>query len=178
MPRPVKYTAAELEEKVIEYFRKISRTQRAMEQYDTGEKDQYGHPIMGWREIYNDDGEIITYTDYVVAPNITDLCIEHLGISLDTWERYAQKKQYKHVTDFAEGKIRAYLHRQLDTRKDVRGIMFDLQVNHKMTPKQEIELGDKAAEAIKTKPMPIEEREALLRQTMEQIGGGDNAAEE
>ena len=59
-----------------------------MEPYDTGRKDKYGHTIFEYRSVLNDEGEEITYREFIVAPRMTALC-RYLGISAQTWARYA-----------------------------------------------------------------------------------------
>ena len=68
--------------------------------------------------------------------------------------------------------MRAYLEEQLLTRKDVRGIIFDLQNNHGYAEKKEIELGTGARAALQG-TLPAEEREELLKLLREEAGRDD-----
>ena len=58
--------------------------------------------------------------------------------------------------------MRAYLEEQLLTRKEVRGIIFDLQNNYGYSEKREVELGTRATAAIGSVGLPAEERAELL----------------
>lgn len=161
--REKKYTAKKLQEAVERYFRSISRTAPVTEQVWTGELDERGHRIFEAQPVMNDLGEIMIRKEYVIPPTVSGLC-EYLGIHRATWANYCDNElhpEFFDTTTRARGLMRAYLEEQLLTRKDVKGIIFDLQNNHGMTDRREIELGPKAAAAV-SGPVSTEEREELL----------------
>lgn len=159
MGRLKKYrTAAALEKAVKAYFASISRTVTAKERYDTGEKDGSGHAVYVMRDIENDFGEPIRYVEYVVPPSVGDLA-EFLKIHRSTWDDYCditKHPEFADTTTWARGRLRAWNERELVTRKDVKGIIFNLQNNYGMSErisaevtggagKKELSLADKLA---------------------------------
>lgn len=172
-----KYRTPKALEKAVEaYFRSISRTRTATEPYDTGRTDKYGHPIMGCRAVYNDEGEEITYREFIVAPRMTALC-RHLGICAQTWARYAsgegaadeaEARRWREVCENAKAVCEDYLKGELITRhKGVTGIMFELKANYGYTDRQEIEIKHPSES-----PMTLDEREAVLRRLGISVGAG------
>ena len=65
---------------------------------------------------------------------------------------------------------------QLLTRKDVKGIVFDLQNNYGYHDKKEIELGGRAAKAVTAASMPLEERQSVLEELMREFSENDGDA--
>lgn len=129
MGRKKKYTPGTLGKAVDAYFRKISRTVSASEMVDSGERDEKGHVVFESVPILNDDGEEIRYTEYVVPPSITDLCL-FLGISKQTWATYSAEDEFLDPTTRARERVEAYLNRELVQRvKGTDGIKFDLEHN-------------------------------------------------
>lgn len=129
---PGKYRNGEMLAKAVEaYFASISRTVEALEEYDTGEKDADGHAIYASRPILNDAGERIRYLEFVVPPTVGGLCA-HLGITLRTWDEFCDRDRHPEFYDIAEQacrRMRAWREEQLLTRRDVRGVIFDLKNN-------------------------------------------------
>lgn len=161
--REKKYTPKSLEKAVGNYFMSISRTQPVTEPVWTGELDERGHKVYELQPVMNDLGEIMTHREYAIPPTVSGLC-QYLGIHRATWARYCDPEQYPEFCDTttrARGCLRAYLEEQLLIRKDVRGIIFDLQNNHGYAEKKEIELGRETQKVLGGKIAP-EEREELL----------------
>ncbi len=124
-------TAAALRRACEKYFNSISRTVPAVELYNTGEKDEWGHFIFDKRKIFNDAGEEIKYIEYAVPPSITAMCI-FLGISRETWRRYVgTDEEWAAVGAWVKQKIRAFLLHELMTRtKGIRAVEINLERNY------------------------------------------------
>ena len=169
--RERKYTAGKLNAAVERYFKSISRTAKVTEEVWTGELDSHGHKVTEAREVTNDLGEVMTRREYLIPPTVSGLC-QYLGIHRSTWANYCDREKHPEffdTTTHARGYMRAYLEEQLLTRKDVKGIIFDLQNNHGYAERKEIELGSRAAQAIGASISP-EEREELLELLREEAG--------
>ena len=176
MPREKKYTAKKLEAETEKYFMSISRTAPVTELVPTGELDARGHKIYETQPVMNDLGEMMTQKEYFIPPTVSGLC-EFLGIHRATWNRYCDPDlhpEFCDTTTRARGRMRAYLEEQLLTRKDVRGIIFDLQNNYGYTEKREIELGQEAKKVLGGKLNP-EERGELLDLLRAEAQGEDDA---
>lgn len=94
--RPKKYSKKALRDAIEKYFGSISRTVAA--------RDDKG------REIYNDDGEKITRTEYITPPGISALCL-YLGIDRSTWQNYCDARQHPELSDItaqARARMEAY----------------------------------------------------------------------
>lgn len=163
MARPRKYSKKELAEEVERYFDSISRIVQVTERVETDRKDDKGHVIYERRPVLNKLGEQAQLEEFIEPPTIGGLC-RFLGIHRSTWAEYCDKEEFSDTTTRAGGRIRAYLEQQLLTRKDVKGIIFDLQNNHGYSEKRHLELGPNANKAISTAGMSIGERKALLEQ--------------
>ncbi len=163
--RETKYkTNKALRDAVEKYFNSISRTAPVTEKVPTGELDERGHMIFETQPVMNDLGEIMLRKEYVIPPTVSGLC-EYLGIHRSTWANYCDQEKHPEFFDTttrARGRMRAYLEEQLLTRKDVRGIIFDLQNNYGYSEKREVELGTRATAAIGSVGLPAEERAELL----------------
>ena len=132
MGRPKKYTKNTLAKAVDHYFGSITRIITAKELVETGKRDDKGHIIFEWIPIKNSLGEEAKVEEYIVPPTVGALC-QHLGIHRSTWAEYCDPEEHPEFSDtttYARGRIRAYLEQQLLTRKDVKGIIFDLKNNH------------------------------------------------
>ena len=127
-----KYTPKTLAAAVNRYFRSITRIVTATELVETDEFDKWGHKVYKRVPIKNSLGEEVKIEEYIVPPTVSDLCL-YLKIHRSTWDDYCYSKKYEEFSDtttYARGRIRAYLDRQVLIRKDVKGIIFDLQNNH------------------------------------------------
>lgn len=161
MGRKKEYTPEKFASAVERYFRSITRTVTAKERYDTGNKDSSGHQIFAERDILNDKGKKITYTEYVIPPSITALCL-YLGITRDTFCRYAAEEGFTDTVTHARGRIEAYLEEQLMTGKKVQGIIFQLKNNYGWKDQRELELGDKTRETM-SENMSLKEKMELVK---------------
>lgn len=165
--RPKKYTAKTLEQAVNRYFKSISCTRNAMD--------------LEGNQIFNDDGEPITYTAYVRPPSISALCLS-LGIEKRTWANYAEQETMAPVVENTKARVEAYLEEQLTIReKGVQGIIFNLQNNYGWKQKQEVELGEKTRKDLNVQSMSLEEKLDACRKAAAMFrdgGGGGPDAEE
>lgn len=174
--REKKYTAKALRESVENYFASISRTAPVKELVPTGELDERGHKIFELQPVMNDLNEIMLRKEYVIPPTVSGLC-EYLGIHRSTWANYCDKElhpEFFDTTTRARGRMRAYLEEQLLTRKDVRGVIFDLQNNYGYSEKREIELGQETKKVLGGKLNP-EERGELLDLLRAEAQGEEDA---
>lgn len=176
MGRPRKYTKKALDEAVEEYFAMITRIKTVTEKKPTKERDERGHIIFEEVPVLNRLGQEMTCLEYLVPPTVGGLC-EHLGIHRSTWAEYCDKNlhpEFIDTTTRTRGRLRAYLEQELLTRKDVKGIIFDLQNNYGYADRKQLDLSDNAARAMSAAAMPMEEKQQLLRQIAMDFGGGDD----
>lgn len=168
---PQKYkTKTSLRRAIEKYFRSIS--------VKVPMADLSGNPIL------NEDGEPVIKTEYIIPPQIPAMCLE-LGITDRTWRRYCDHElhpEFEDVTEEAMLRFKAYLVDQSLTReKGLQGILFNLEVNHGCSRKQEIELGEKTRLVLPKVEMTIEEKLAMIaaaaKMTAEAGGGGEEADE-
>ena len=161
MARKKTYTQKTLAEAVDRYFKSITRIVKVTELVETGERDDKGHKVFERVTIKNNLGEEAEVEEYIVPPTVGALC-QHLGIHRSTWADYCNEEKFSDTTTYARGRMRAYLEQQLLTRKDVKGIIFDLQNNHGYTEKRQLEFGKQASNAISSASMPMSEKKKLL----------------
>lgn len=172
-----KYTPNQLFAAVRDYLRSISRTVNVTEPVDSGKRDSKGHVVYEYVEVRNDDGEYVSRKEYLVPLTITGLCRE-LDISRDTWARYAADERYADAVELARGAVQDYLERELLTRqKGLQGVIFALQANFGMSEKRVVELGPRAAAAVRGGKMTMEERAELIRSLTEIEGDGPEEAD-
>lgn len=177
MGRPKKYNKKTLEEAVERYFASITRIVTMTELIETGERDDKGHKIFERRPITNSLGEEAKVEEYIVPPTVGALC-QHLEIHRSTWAEYCDPEKHPEFSDTttrARGRLRTYLEQQLLTRKDVKGIIFDLQNNHGYSEKRQVELGERAGKAISVGTMPMSEKKLMLEEIAREFGGGGDA---
>lgn len=128
------YTPKTLATAVKRYFSSITRMVTAMELEETDQFDKWGHKIYRKVPIKNSLGKVVEIEEYIVPPTVSDLCL-YLKIHRSTWDDYCASEEFSDATSYAGGRIRAYLDRQVLIRKDVKGIIFDLQNNHCVSEK-------------------------------------------
>ena len=166
MGRPKKYTERTLRKAVKAYFRRITRTITIREQVNTGEKDGWGHWIYTLEDVKNGG-----------------LC-EALGIHRSTWADYCDPELHPElleVTAWAREVIQHYLESELLGRdgKNLKGVIFSLQNNFGMSEKKTVELGPKAAMAVASAAVSMEEKRAMLEElALEFAGEAENGREE
>lgn len=166
MGRPRKYTKKTLAEAVDRYFSSITRIVTMTELVETRERDGKGHKIYERVPIINSLGEEARVEEYIVPPTVGGLCL-FLGIHRSTWAEYCDSQLYPEFSDTtrrARGRMRAYLEQQLLVRKDVKGIIFDLQNNYGYSEKRQVELGERASRAVSAGSMPLDEKKQLLEE--------------
>lgn len=152
---PRKYeTATALSKAINDYFRSIC--------YRGCVRNVAGEVIL------NLDGEPIEQTFFAVAPTIPALCLR-LGITPRTWRNYCDDKkhpEFSEVTSMTMAVLEAWLANESVTReKSLQGILFNLKNNYGWTDKQEIELGEKTRQTIRTHDtLSLEEKIAFLQQ--------------
>ena len=122
------------------YFDSISREKTVMEAYNTGQKDSWGHFVLEWRPVTSEQGVHMREREYVIPPTVGGLCA-YLEISRDTWNRYcdkAENPQFAETCEWAREQLLAWREKELLRRpgKQLRGLIFDLQVNYGMSEKQ------------------------------------------
>ena len=141
--RPRKYkTNKSLLEAVNGYFTSISRTRVLTEKViklrpdEKGQLqtvyDKYGHEELESVPVKNDLGEPIRVTEFLIPPTVGGLC-EHLGISRETWSDYCDSEahpEFSDTTAYARGRMRGWNETELLVRKEVKGIIFNLENNY------------------------------------------------
>lgn len=125
-------TARELKTAVERYFAGISRLETLKEIVQTEEKDGYGHKVERLVEVENELGEPIKVRVFYVPPERYGLTAS-LGISIDTWDRYAEDEKLGAVVRWAEEQMEGWKTRQLLERENKRtaGLIYEMERNHK-----------------------------------------------
>lgn len=140
--RPRKYeTAEELEQAVNAYFAAVSYQRPVIYTTATGEVDDHGNAVtvtQMLREGPDHAGPPVTVTEYLEPPCLAALCL-YLGISRDTWARYAKKKGFRDVVEQTRTRIEAYLVGRLES-KYAYGVVFNLKNNFGWSDKREVGL--------------------------------------
>ena len=142
MGRKKTYTPVSLARAVEKYFKTITREVTVKEKVDTGRKDSSGHTIWETKPVINCLGEELIITEYLVPPTVEGLC-SFLGIHRSTWADYCDSDKHPEFSDtttHARGRMQGWREEQLITRKDVKGIVFDLQNNYGYRERQSVEV--------------------------------------
>ena len=139
-----KYTKKTLERAVREYFDSISREVELTEMVDSGEKDDKGHVIYRPEKIQNKLGQSVKVTEFLVPPNVQDLC-DYLVIHRSTWWDYSDPEKHPDLAPICarvKDVFLGYREKQLLTRpgKDIKGIVFDLENNYGYSDKRSVEV--------------------------------------
>jgi len=135
MARRKTYEDAEkLRRAVDRYFDSITREITVTEERETGEYDAQGHKVTEKVPVLNKMGKELVVTEYIVPPNVGDLC-DFLGIDRTTWFRYCDSEKYPefcNTTTRARGRMMSWNEKELLTRegKDCKGIIFNLENNY------------------------------------------------
>lgn len=170
MARPKKYTKKELEAAVERYFDSISRIVGLTEKVDTGRRDGSGHVIYESKPVVNKLNQQVMVTEFVVPPTVGGLC-EFLGIHRSTWAEYCKMEKFSDTTTRARGRMRAWCEDQLLVRKDVKGIIFNLQNNYDYKERREIDLAPGAAKAVAAGAVTTSDRRAILEEIAAEFAG-------
>lgn len=129
MARPKKYTEKALRKAVDRYFDSISREITIKEKVPTGKKDSWGHEIFELVTVKNKLGQDATKTEYLVPPTFGGLCA-YLQIDASTWSRWTKEvPEFKEIVERARDRILAWRQEQVLVRKDVKGLIWDMEVN-------------------------------------------------
>ena len=181
MARPRKYTKKSLAEAVERYFASITRIVPVTELVETGERDDKGHKIYQRKTVINALGEEAWVEEFIIPPTVAGLC-GYLEIHRSTWAEYCdpdQHPEFSDTTTYARGRLRGYLEQQLLTRKDVKGIIFDLQNNHGYSEKRQIGLDEPTRKAVTAAGMTMDEKLDMLKQIAADFaeGGGTDGPE-
>lgn len=131
--RKKKYkTAKELRQAVQSYFDSISCLESIKGSVETDELDEYGHKVRRLEEVKNALGDVIRVRVFYVPPERFGLT-EYLGISIDTWARYAEDDALAEVVEWAEEQIEGWKTRELLRRENKRtaGLIWEMERNHK-----------------------------------------------
>ena len=150
---PKKYSKKALREAVQAYFDSITREIDITERVPTGKLDSWGHPVYEIVKVENKLGQVAKRTEYLVPPTLGGLCI-HLGIVNSTWSRwsdpdkYPEYEIYRDIVADVRQRLLTWRQEQVVTRKDVKGLVWDMEVNFgcnqkaDTTPKLQITLGE------------------------------------
>lgn len=167
------YTAAELEDRCEEYFRRCRRTKIMTEQVPMLEEqgdgewkiatDERGRAIMIERQVQSDAGEVLSAEEYLVPPSITGLCL-FLGISRETWRKYSQDKRKSRVCEKAKMRVEVYLQQKLLEKDSARGAQFALEYNFGWKERREISTDEKTQQALTAASMSTREKAELMRE--------------
>ena len=139
MGAPKKYSKKALKAAVAAYFDSITRDVEITERVDSGKKDSWGHVVYDTVPVKNNLGEVAKRTEYLVPPTIGGLCI-HLGIVESTWSRWCDKEkypEYQAIIQDVKLKMLTWRQEQVVIRKDVKGLIWDMEVNHGVGQKAE-----------------------------------------
>lgn len=172
MARKRKMKAKELAQQVERYFASITRTVTVTERVPTDKLDDHGHVIYKTETVLNSLGEEAKREEYITPPTVGGLCL-FLGIHRSTWNDWCDAERFPELTDtttYARGRMQAWLEEQSLTRKDVKGIIFNLQNNYGYSEKKQVELGPNAARAVSAQSMDLAEKQELLKQIAEEFG--------
>lgn len=133
-----KYSKKTLKEAVQAYFDSITREVEIKERVDSGKRDSYGHVIWELVPVQNKLGETAKTTEYLVPPTIGGLCL-HLGISYATWSRWHTGEENEDIAGILEDvrdRMLAWRMEQVLSRKDVKGLVWELEVNYGVGAKE------------------------------------------
>lgn len=139
MGAPKKYSKKALKAAVQAYFDSITREVTITERKDSGKRDKYGHVIYDVVPVENKLGQIAKTTEYLVPPTLGGLCI-HLGIVNSTWSRWCNETEhpeYKEIIDDVKERLLTWRQEQVVSRKNVKGVIWDLEVNFGCGQKKE-----------------------------------------
>lgn len=149
--RKKKYTAAGFDKAVEKYFATISRLVPVTEQVDSGKRDDKGHIVYKSVPVLNALGEQAVRLEWIEPPTVGGLC-EFLGIHRSTFAEYADGNahpEFSDTTTRARGRMRAYLERELLERKEVKGIIFELENNYEYRERQDVRVSGSVEDYLK-----------------------------
>ena len=121
------------------YFASITREVELTEKVDSGKRDSYGHVIYDTVKITNSLGDVAKATEYLVPPTLGGLC-RFLGIDQSTWSRWSDKDtypEYETIITQTKERLLTWRQEQVLLRKDVKGLIWDLETNYGCGKKEE-----------------------------------------
>lgn len=169
MGRKPKFTEKSLRQSVDRYFLSISRRMPVMESVPTGKLDSYGHTVYEQVPVLNGLGEPAMVTQFLVPPTVEGLC-GFLGIHRSTWASWCAEGTFSDTTAYVRGRMLCWREEQVLTRKDVKGLIFDLENNYGYSERKKLELEAPAGIGVKQVPVPLQERKALLEEIAREFG--------
>lgn len=175
MARQKKYTAVTLGKACERYFAAITRRVKVTEPVDSGRRDERGHVIYDHIPVKNTLGDEVEVTEYIIPPSMHELCA-FLGIDRATWSRYmSEDDAFAAVGERVRERMKAWNEHEMLTRpgKDLKGILFNLTNNYGYSEKKEVELGERATKTVTAASIPLEERQAMLRELMQEFERDD-----
>ena len=175
MARQKKYTAATLGKACERYFAAITRRVKVTEMVDSGKRDEKGHVVLIPVPVKNTLGEEVEVTEYIIPPSMHELYL-FLGIDKSTWSRYmAESEDHARVGTAVFERMKAWNEHEMVTRegKNLKGILFNLTNNYGYSEKKEVELGERATKTVTAASIPLEERQAMLRELMQEFERDD-----
>ena len=185
MARQKKYTAATLGKACERYFAAITRRVKVTEMVDSGKRDDKGHVILIPVPVKNTLGEEVEVTEYIIPPSMHELCA-FLRIDRATWSRYMGKsEEFAAVGERVRERMKAW-NEHLSGKQENNGVYFgkqdtliNLTNNYGYSEKKEVELGERATKTVTAASIPLEERQAMLRELMQEFehDGGDEDAD-
>ena len=83
----------------------------------------------------------------------------------------AEGEDYARVGTWVYERMKAWNEHEMLTRpgKDLKGILFNLTNNYGYSEKKEVELGERATKTVTAASIPLEERQAMLRELMQEF---------
>lgn len=134
-----KYNSKEqLQERIVHYFKSITKTMLRWESVKTGELDEKGEPVYKKVPYLNDAGEQLQETIWLENPSILKMC-RYLGINRKTLSEYQNMEEFGNTIKNAKEIIEAYLEDRLEG-KNVTGIIFNLKNNFGWKEKSEVDM--------------------------------------
>ncbi len=183
-----KYTSKAFRAAVDGYFRSITRRKRLIiaepdlkESKTRGEfvprKTIFGHPASVYRQPLDGNGRPMEIDEYMIQPTITGLCTA-LGISKQTWSRYAREKGYRETVEDARLRIETHLQDLLMEKNSARGAQFSLEYNFGWTDKKNADNdADEPTQDVGVGDMPLPDKLALLREMGLRLPEGEERGE-
>lgn len=134
-----KYTPKQFKAAVSAYFDSITRTTPLIVATpdlvpgnNPGEfkprKEVFGRAALKYVQPVTKDGNAAQIEEYIVQPTVSALCL-HLGISRQTWARYAKEKGYSSTVERARLRIETHLQDLLMLKNSANGAKFSLEHN-------------------------------------------------
>lgn len=147
---PRKYKSARTLEKAVQnYWKSISFEKPVIISTPTGEVDERGNVKFVTKMLtMGEDGRVRvdglgkprTVVEYIEEPSAAGLCL-FLGISKDTWARYAESEDLGPICAKFKLRMESHLLSKLDGNsvKNVQGVIFNLKNNYGYQDRCEVE---------------------------------------